>query len=334
MSEQTSLPKEEAEETGLIHAFLMDGQGGGRHLTWQEVQDWTPKQGKIWLHFDYTIAETRRWLEAHSGLDQVIIDALLTEDTRPRTNNIEDGLLITLRGVNNNPGADPEDMVSIRIWSEADRIISTRKRKLLSVKDLLRQLERGKGPKDMAEFIVYLADRLVWRMIDTIDQLEEQIDDIEDKALTESPTGLRYDLSELRRQTIALRRYLSPERDALTKIMVEQVSWIHDNHRMKMREVGERLIQHIEDIDVVRERTAIMNEQLLSRLSEQLNQRMYVLSILSAIFLPLGFLTGLLGINVGGIPGAQNTWAFWIFIVMLGFVVLMQLAILKWKKWF
>ncbi|WP_024852211.1 zinc transporter ZntB [Hydrogenovibrio kuenenii] len=322
------------EEKGLIHAFLMDGNGGGRHLSWDEVQNWTPDQGKIWLHFDYTEASTRHWLETDSGLDPVIINALLTEDTRPRTTNIEDGLLITLRGVNNNPGADPEDMVSIRLWSDADRIISTRKRKLLSVKDLLRQLERGKGPKDMAEFIVYLTDRLVWRMIDTIDQLEEQIDDIEDKALTENPGGLRHELSELRRQTIALRRYLSPERDAVTKIMVEQVSWIHDMHRMKMREVGERLIQHIEDIDVVRERTSVMNEQLLNRMSEQLNQRIYVLSILSAIFLPLGFLTGLLGINVGGIPGSQNPIAFWVFVGILAVVVVMQVAILWWKKWF
>lgn len=322
------------EKTGLIHAFLMDGKGGGRHLSWEEALECTPDQGKIWLHFDYTEASTRQWLETDSGLDPVIINALLTEDTRPRTTNIEDGLLITLRGVNNNPGADPEDMVSIRLWSDADRIISTRKRKLLSVKDLLRQLERGKGPKDVAEFIVYLADRLVWRMIDTIDQLEEQIDDIEDKALTENPSGLRHELSELRRQTIALRRYLSPERDAVTKIMVEQVSWIHDTHRMKMREVGERLIQHIEDIDVVRERTSVMNEQLLNRMSEQLNQRIYVLSILSAIFLPLGFLTGLLGINVGGIPGAQNPSAFWMFVGLLGIVVFMQVALLWWKKWF
>ena len=330
MTEQVA---QENSETGLIHAFLMNGKGGGRLLSWEELQDWTPDQGKIWVHFDYTVAATRNWLESNSGLDQIIIDALLTEDTRPRTTNIEDGLLITLRGVNNNSGADPEDMVSIRMWAEADRIISTRKRKLLSVKDLLHQLERGKGPKDMAEFIVYLTDRLVWRMIDTVDQLEEQIDDIEDKALTENPGDLRYDLSELRRQTIALRRYLSPERDALTKIMVEQVSWVQDIHRRKMREVGERLIQHIEDIDVVRERTSVMNEQLLSRLSEQLNQRMYVLSILSAIFLPLGFLTGLLGVNLGGIPGAQGSYAFWIFVGLLCVVVLSQLAVLRWKKW-
>ncbi|MDX1796266.1 MAG: zinc transporter ZntB [Hydrogenovibrio sp.] len=318
---------------GLVHAFLMDGKGGGRHLSWQEVAEWTPSMGRLWLHFDYTHPHTRRWLQKQSGLDTIIVEALLTEDTRPRTTNIDDGLLIALRGVNNNPGADPEDMVSIRLWADDERIISTRKRTLLSVKDLLNQLERGKGPEDTADFIVYLADRLIWRMIDTIDMLEEQIDDIEAGFLAENQASLRFELATLRRQTIGLRRYLAPERDALTKIMIEKVSWIQDTHRMKMREVGERLIQHIEDIDVVRERTAVMHEQLLSRLSEQLNERMYVLSILSAIFLPLGFLTGLLGINVGGIPGAQTPQAFWIFIGILVIVVMFQLYLFKRKKW-
>ncbi len=40
---------------------------------------------------------------------------------------------------------------------------------------------------------------------------------------------------------------------------------------------------------------------------------MYLLSVITAIFLPLGFLTGLFGINLGGMPGAEYKWGFWIF---------------------
>jgi len=114
----------------------------------------------------------------------VAADALLTEETRPRATAIVDGLLLALRGINLNPGAEPDDMVSVRLWGDNDR-----------------------------------------------------------------------------------------------------------------------LIRHIEDLDAVRERAAVTQEELLSRLSEQMNIRMYVLSMVATIFLPLGFLTGLLGINVGGIPG-------------------------------
>ena len=88
-----------------------------------------------------------------------------------------------------------------------------------------------------------------------------------------------------------------------------------------------------EDLEAVRERAAVSQEELLSRLSEQLNQRMYVLSIVAAVFLPLGFLTGLLGINVGGIPGADNAQAFWIFSGLLLIAVVIQLLVFRWKKW-
>ena len=60
---------------------------------------------------------------------------------------------------------------------------------------------------------------------------------------------------------------------------------------------------------------------------------MYVLSIISAIFLPLGFLTGLLGVNVGGIPGAENSFSFSIFTISLVFIVAIQLYIFRKKKW-
>ena len=98
--------------------------------------------------------------------------------------------------------------------------------------------------------------------------------------------------------------------------------------------MSDRLIRHIEDLDAVRERAAVTQEELLSRLSDQMNTRMYVLSVVAAIFLPLGFLTGLLGINVGGIPGAENPWAFLLFLLFLVGIVVAQMLWFRRKKWF
>ena len=119
---------------GLIYAFLLDGQGGGRLLSWQEAQSWQPGQGLLWLHFNYTEEDARQWLREGSGLDPLVTDALLAEDTRPRAAALRNGLLLSLRGVNHNPGADPEDMVSIRLWVTEERIISTRRRRSTSIR--------------------------------------------------------------------------------------------------------------------------------------------------------------------------------------------------------
>lgn len=102
----------------------------------------------MWLQFDINEDATKQWLLADGQLREVVSAALLAGETRPRASTISDGVLLTLRGVNLNPGADPEDMVSIRLWIEADRVISTQRRQLLSVVDSLDGYPVA-GPGDM-----------------------------------------------------------------------------------------------------------------------------------------------------------------------------------------
>jgi len=316
---------------GLV-AYLLDGNGGARLFDRNELASWHPDQGILWVHLNYTDPGDQSWL-AGLSLDELVVDALLAEDTRPRTMAIGEGLLVSLRGVNLTPGADPEDMVSIRIWIDKALVVTSRKRSLLSVSDVASQLDAGRGPKSTAELLVELSDRLVWRMSDTVDQFEDRASDLEGRMLESNNSSMRYELATLRRQAIELRRYLAPQREALARLIIEKVDWLDDTSRLRLREVGDRLIRHIEDLDAVRERAAVTQEELLSRLSEQLNTRMYVLSVVAAVFLPLGFLTGLLGINVGGIPGSEYGQAFWVFVGMLICVVALQVLIFRWKNW-
>ena len=84
----------------------------------------------------------------------------------------------------------------------------------------------------------------------------------------------------------------------------------------------------------MRERAQIVKDELSNALSDEMNRNLYQLSLITAIFLPLGFLTGLLGINVGGIPGAETPTAFWIFCGLLSLLVGMQLAMFRRLRWF
>ena len=69
-------------------------------------------------------------------------------------------------------------------------------------------------------------------------------------------------------------------------------------------------------------------------MSEQLNSRMYVLSIVAAMFLPLGFLTGLVGINLGGIPGSESPFGFLVFSLLMIMILALQLWYFSRKHWF
>ncbi len=319
-------------DSGLIMAYILDGKGGGKKVGWDGIASWKPEQGILWIHLNYSVAGVQKWLNDKSGLDDVIYDALTEEDSRPRCTPFHEGMLLGLRGVNLNPGADPEDMVGVRVWFEKDRIISTRKRKVLSMSDIQTAIEQGNGPDSLGDFLVQIAGRMMERMRHVIDDLEDSVADIEDQVLTSESYQLRSELSALRRQAISLRRYLSPQREALSRLLTEKIAWLDETDRIRLREVYDQLTRHIEDLDEARDRAAVTQEQLVNSLAEQMNSKMYILSIVAAIFLPLGFLTGLLGINVGGIPGADSKLGFTVFILLLGLVVVFQVWLFRKKK--
>ena len=321
------------ENEGLILAYILDGTGGGKKVGWDEINNWQPEQGILWMHIDYSSMASQDWLYTKSGLEEVISDALTEEDSRPRCTLFHDGMLLGLRGVNMNPGSDPEDMVGVRVWFERNRIISTRRRRVLSISDIQNTIDQGNGPESIGEFLVQLAGRVMERMRQVIDNLEDFVADLEDQVLTAESHQLRKQLADLRRQAISLRRYLSPQREALSRLLTEKIPWLEENERIRLREVYDQLARYLEDLDEARDRAAVTQEELVSRLSEQMNNKMYLLSIVAAIFLPLGFLTGLLGINVGGIPGAESKLGFSVFVLLLIVVVVFQIWYFKKKKW-
>ncbi|MCE0558077.1 MULTISPECIES: zinc transporter ZntB [unclassified Motilimonas] len=321
---------------GLVHGLLLDGKGGATPVdTHQAITEWRPEDGKLWLHFDYTDAASRHWITQESGLSEHVVDALLAGETRPRVTgtNYGSASLIFLRGVNLNPTETPEDMVSIRLYVDDNRIISTRKRRLLSIDDIRKQLTQGDGPTCITEVISSLTERLTMRMQHVIDSLEQRIDNIEDELYQEEELTIGQEISSIRRQTITLKRYIAPQQAALSKLYESNYPWIDEAFRHEFKETANHLMRYVEELEVIVERAQIAYEERSDLLSEQLNQRMYVMSVVAAIFLPLGFLTGLLGINVGGIPGSENPAAFYIFIALLLALTGSLIGLFWWKKW-
>ncbi|HKK22596.1 MAG TPA: zinc transporter ZntB, partial [Pseudohaliea sp.] len=306
-----------------------DGAGGARQLPWREVLDWRPDAGCLWVHLHLDQPGARAWLEEASGLNDIAVDGLLMEETRPRVLTRGSNLLLTLRGINLNPGEDPEDMVSLRLWSDGARVISVRRRRLQSTEDVLAMLQRNEGPASAVALLIAWLDRLVERMGDSIEGFEDAALALEEDLIANETGQLRGTVALLRKRTIAIRRYLAPQREALARLTAEPLTWIGEMDRLRLREIADRQVRLVEAIDELRERAAVAHDELAARLSEELNARMYLLSLVAALFLPLGFFTGLMGINVGGMPGVESEGAFWI--VAGGCVVAAVLTLLAFR---
>ena len=322
-----------APASGFLHRLRLDGAGRCTELDEiPAVSDLSPGE-LLWIHLDVNEAGARDWLEKDSGLDSTIIDALLAAETRPRSYIGEDGMLVVLRGVNMNPGQDPEDMVSIRLWIERNRVISTRRRALLSVSDLRDALSRGKGPKTTGGLLASLTGRLADRIGDFVDAIEDRVNELESPEDLDQ-TAMRESLADLRRQIAHVRRFLSPQRDALDRLYRQPGEWFSRDDTQEFREEADRITRYLEDLDLARERTTVLREEFLGQIAQEQNTRMYVLSVVAAVFLPLTFVTGLLGMNVGGLPGIDNPQGFMISIVVMIAAAIGLAVFFRWKRWF
>jgi len=329
MTESEQLPTR-----GLVYAYRLDGAGGGTPLDWPAIETPSQPDGVTWLHLDLPDPNTTDFVRERSGLDEAAADVLLAEHTRPRLVPFDDAVVLILRGINFNPGAEPDDMVSIRIWASEHLVISCRKLRLRAVEDVQRSIAKGRGPCNSAELLAAIADRLAERMDDVIGGLEDQADAIEEQLDQGQPKQLNAALADLRRTFIGLRRYLVPQRDALLRLAAVKVSWLPEDDRSSLRDVADQTTRLQEALEAARDQAAVTQEELLQRLSEKTEQRMYLLSVITAVFLPLGLITGLLGVNVGGIPGAETAWAFALLCGGIILFVVFQLWLLRRKSWF
>lgn len=266
----------------------------------------------VWVHLDGREKDTLQWLQDHGGMPRTVIYALTATETRPRSEAIEDGALINLRG----PTADDaenkngeEMLVSIRVWVEKGRAISVSFHPLKGIDALVGQMKAGEI-KDPGDLISHLAMGITKEVDPVIGELDDLVDQCELRLEPDHAFETRRRIAAARSDAIAYRRFVAPQRVALTQLAELDASWLEEDDRLHLREAADRFARMAEDLEAVRERSALIHEQLTDLRSEQIEKRALLLSIVALIFLPLTFLTGLLGMNVDGIPDAHQPWAF------------------------
>lgn len=319
----------------FICAYALNGDGSATTLSDQALQAGASMNKPCWLHLSARSESARQWLHNNASLpDSSIVNALLAEDTRPRLMRRDEGMLLILRGVNLNEHADPEDMVSIRIWIDEQRFISVQLRTLGGVTEMQELLESGQGPLNVGDLITRFIEGSITRLSPIISDLSDSIDSLEDQIVDLDKSDLRDNIVSARRKTIIFNRFLTPQRDIVQKVSETGFGWLDEEHRQRLHEAQNEITRFVEDLRALQDRAQSIQDDISNLLTERLNRNTYALSVIAAIFLPLSFLTGLLGINVPGIPGADDPEAFLVFCGLLVAVVIAQIALFKKLRWF
>jgi len=295
-------------------AWILSPDGKATPLQADEVGKAMPDPAPTWLLLNRTAPGLEEWLVENAIVRPELIKPLLMEDTRPRCDQFKEGVLLNLRGVNLNPGADPEDMLSLRMWITDRAIVALHRYRIMAVQDIIELLKIGEGPESIGHFLTLVAENLTERMSPVVQRLDEQLDQMDSQldaadARTDN-RALLDQLAAIRPVVTALRRFIAPQQVALSKLSTLQVDWLDELDRISLRHTVDQVTRIVEDLDALRERATITKDAIQQNMSDAMTKSMNWLSAVAFVFLPLGFLTGLLGINVGGMPGVENPWAF------------------------
>ncbi|MAF74486.1 zinc transporter ZntB [Idiomarina baltica] len=313
--------------------FLIDAWDFNQHPAQAITNDDTVKSRPgCWFHFQRDVEGINEWLKA-ADIPEPIIDAMLEEDTRPRFQRLKDGFVLLLRGVNLNEGAQPEDMMSLRILYYKETVYTFRKHHFKAVAHIRDDLQNQQGPESLNDFLVHLVEQLNQKIEDVIDDIELNVEQMETEGF-DNTAEQQKKLTVMHRRLLRLNRFIRPQLAALDKFTSESEKWVDaELHQwlLNERDTTQRLL---EQIDLMLEQVWMQREQIQQAVAEKMNRNTYWLSVIAGVFLPLSFLTGVFGINIGGMPGVENTSAFEIFCwILLGIAVVEFLLLRRLRFW-
>jgi zinc transporter len=286
----------------------------------------------IWIHLDGQDPATKDFLTDRLHLSEIVASALTAVETRPRCDAIGQGALVNLRGRSLQDEAEADPLISIRIWTQRGCIVSV-SRYMMRPVPMLRQAMLDGRVRDPGDFVAMLSDAITDDLDPEVTNLGDELDDCELMLDARQAFALRRVVATARSQAIEYRRFVAPQRQALERLAALDCDWLESDDRLQLSEAADRFARMAEELESIRERAALMSEQITDLRGELIDTRSLWISIVALIFLPLTFLTGLLGMNVKGIPYAEEPWAFWGVVGVCVVIALGTFAVFMRSRW-
>lgn len=308
--------------------MVFDGRGNVRKLDdAEEAEPKVPVRGFAVVAGNLRAPEFKVWLKAEVG--DFNAELLTVPNTRTRCTVLEDKAMVVLRVAR--PGAEPEDVGRqlLSLYLEKGRVIIGSELNIVDLLGISQWQQTRHAPMSPADLVARLALRAADRMEPLVERMGDNLDDVEEQLITGSRKDVSIKLARLRRTLISLRRLIWPQRDVLNTLEIEELSFLSARDRVRLREAAGRTARLGDELQALSERAVLVHEQILDTRAEQMNQTMLVLAAVTVVFMPLTVISGILGMNVAGIPYADSPWAFW---VVAGGLALLGLSLVLWMK--
>jgi len=310
------------DERGLLCGFLFLPGAAGRPLALDEASAWlavppAERQGFVWLHFNLTDASAERWMQEHAGLPIEFYEALRQGSRSTRIEDAQDHLLAVVNDVAYEFSFDPSEIKTLWLAVREQVIVSARTHPLRSVDRLREAVKQGVRFDSPVALLNHLFHDQGDVLVRIVRDATVRVDTMEDSVLQGHLTHTRADLGKLRRVLVRLQRLLAPEPGALFRLLRQPPAWVRPDDIDELRQATEEFSLVIRDLAALQERIKLLQEELVAQVGEQTNRSVFTLTVVTVLALPINILAGLFGMNVGGVPLAQNEHGFAIVAVVV-----------------
>ena len=327
-----------ADTGGMICGFRLHPDAPAEPLQWNVdaapgVLPEAPGQ-PLWLHFNFVDTRADRWIASSTHLTEEVRELLLDTDPRIRLEPMADGLVGVLGDLHHDYEADPEGFGALRLYIGRELLISGRRHPLESTDRLRHELRAGEQVGSTIQWLSHLVHHMAETFGKAVNEINDTVDEVEDRILAGRIADEGKELGRVRRLLARLRRQLGGNRQALSHARARMPAWCSGEDAAQLRLAIERLDTVAQDLELVQERARLLQEEIAGQLSEATNRNLYMLSIVTTVMLPITLITGVFGMNVGGLPWLQDNLGFWNVMLLMGGTAVATLLVLHWKKLF
>lgn len=324
-----------ADEHGLICGYRFGAEGSAQPIGSDEavgqLRSITANAGFLWLHFNLSHARAESWLRRHGGLSEAFFEALSEGSRSSRIERDGDALFAVVNDVTFDFSFDAGDVATLWVHVRDGLVLSARRQPLRSIDRLRAEVKRGECLTSPVALLDHLLRDQADELLRIVRTATGRVDDIEDAVLAGQTMRHGGELAQLRRLMVRLQRWLAPEPSALMRMLGNPPAWVAERDTERMRQSSEEFAVVLRDIGALQERIKLLQEESTSRVAEENNRSLFMLTTVTVLALPINLIAGLLGMNVGGIPLAEHPHGF-VWVVVLIAAITLLLGWIVWRQ--
>lgn len=299
----------------------------------------SPKEGPYYNWYDVRgvhNAELIREFGEFYNIHPLVLEDILNTQQRPKIEEYDNGIFLTAQALTVNSQIGDIDTEQIAIYFGSNFLVSFQEKEddnFASVRTRLLTPNAKVRRKGVDNLAYSLLDNVVDSYFPILDHLEDRIEEVENRILSQSDSSTKSDIHHLKRQLLTLRRAIVPLREAVAGFSRMDNPLVKDETLVFVRDLHDHTLRVMDTIETYRDLLNGLYDLLQSEITHRTNHVMKVLTIISTIFIPMTFLAGVYGMNFHNLPELRWKYGYFYFWGVMVLILLATVGYFRKKKW-